>query len=291
MNFQWGGNGFNFGGKQNKEEEKPKFQMTDEMFLSELPNDLAKQFNDVYEKIQQISKDLSSNINNSSSSTVEIDVKYIQEQTKEYREGPLTSFARRIDSGYKSYSDSKKELEYAKTDFQNASHFHDTPSPFMKRYTNRLIKDFEQSSQALESYNIRFKPETQFSSNNQNTANQIIPSQVMISILKEEHQAILRCSSRIAQIKRRHDDMITHFSNRGINFYIDQHSQKEKPFCSQVLQDSYKRFLDNKKNTIQKITEETNLFGDYDIAIPQKSITTFGSAFSTPKAIGFGNQK
>ena len=126
--------------KTEPEPEKPHFQITEQMLISELPNDIAKQFIDAFESIQKNANDLSKNATNVSASTVESDFEAIKKETMECLTGSLVSLAHQIDFGKSSFSEIEKDLKVSNSDYINSSHFRGTPSPFIKRYSSRINK-------------------------------------------------------------------------------------------------------------------------------------------------------
>lgn len=282
MTFSFGGGnkGFSFGtglgAKKQEEEEKPRFQVTEQMLISELPNDIAKLFIDAFEQIQTTSKELSVNASNVSNATIESDFEQIKKDTIECINGGLTSLAHQIDFGRSSFNECKKDLEVSKSDCNNSNHFRGVPSPFIKRYASRITKHAEELSQKLASYNSRFQPNQQLSGFKEQNE-----SQVLIDLLTEQQKSILRISSRVAAINERLEKIRSIMKTRlKTNISANQVEDIQQVPCAQKVQDEYKRFLSDKKQKRIKIAEETDLFGNSTKVVPKKAGGLFGNSGS-----------
>ncbi|OHT16550.1 hypothetical protein TRFO_13145 [Tritrichomonas foetus] len=285
--FGQGSTGFNFGfgqTQQKQEEEKPHFQITEQMLISELPDDIAKEFIDVFTQIHDNTKELAQNSSNVTSCTVESDVASIKKETIDCINGSLASIAHQIDFGQAAFAESKNELSVAKSDFDNCSHFRGTPSPFIKRYVTRIHKTADELTQSLASYSSRFQSQQSNSSES--------GSAILNKMLTEQHQAILRCSSRVAALMEKLDKARSAMSSKlKTNIKFEQAEDSQQNLCSQKLQEAWRRFTADQKQKLYKIADETDLFGNSATAAkPAQSTGTFNfGGFGGQSA--FGNKK
>lgn len=266
--FKFGTGLGGFGKKNQEEVEKPQFQVTEQMQISDLPNDIATLFVNAYELIQKNSKDLSTNASNVSNCTIEPEFNIIRKDIVECITGSLISLAHQIDFGQSSLNECKKDLDTAKSDCTNSNQIRGVPSPFIKRYASRITKRAEELSQALASYNSRFQPnQNQFSSFQEQSE-----SQVLNNLLAEQQKAILRCSSRVAAINERLERIRSTIKSKlKTSINTNQNEGIQQVLCAQKVQDDYKRYLSDQKQKRIKIAEETDLFGNSTIVVQKKT--------------------
>ena len=271
---------FNFGGSSNnaaaeKDESKQHFQISEQMLLSELPNDIASEFVDVYKTIQNTTSEMSQTAAKTSTCENQSDVQKLKQETTAAIVGSLSSLAHQIDIGQSTFHELKAEHELAKLDLDSYSHFRGAPSPFIKRYFAKIQKFADDLAQSLSSYSNRCQSRTNDARNDGEA--------MLNSMLNEQHSAILRCSSRVAALVEKMDRVEAEISNRmkgGITHQKSEDSQNDN--CSRMLQESWKRFQNNQKRKLYKIADESDLFGNSATQAQNQSSSgfSFGSGFN-----------
>ena len=266
---------FNFGsfGQQQQTEEKPPFQMAEHMLISELPNDLKKDFIDVYQTIQD-HKEPAAKSTTYSSKNIESSIESIKKGTVNELLTNLTSVANNIDHGKSVLKELQNELAIAKSDLTNSSHLRNPPTPFIRRYVAKINKMAVDLEQMLASAGSFLQPQQKITTN---------PSQIMVDLLTQEHNAIVRCSARVAQVQTKLTSVRSELESK-LNIshsQIDLDDHQLESSNQQNIQIKYKQFLNDRKRKITKQNEESDLLGNSTKPVQsQSSGFGFGSGFN-----------
>ncbi|KAH0791671.1 hypothetical protein GPJ56_004357 [Histomonas meleagridis] len=273
--MSFGGFTFNWGSfNQQPKEEKPPFQMSEHMLLTELPNDLKKDFLDVYKTIQA-HKEPAAKSTTYSSKNIESLVESIKKETVNELLTKLTSVANNIDHGKAELEELQSELNIAKSDLTNSSHIGDPPTPFIRRYVAKINKMAIDLENMLASAGRYLQPQQKITTNS---------SQVMVDLLSQEHEAIVRCSARVSQVQAKLTSVRSELESK-LNVSHSQLDFSDYQFESsyqQNIQVKYKQFLNDRKRKVTKRNEESDLLGN-----STKPVQTQGTGFGF--GFGFGS--
>ncbi|OHT10005.1 hypothetical protein TRFO_20916 [Tritrichomonas foetus] len=285
MNF--GNLSFGFG-QQPKQEEKPPFQINEQMLLTDIPSDVVKEFIDVHKKIVETRTFLAkeeqqkqSNENSEDDSTQKTLLSIRDESTSEIF-GSLTSLAHQIDAGKKTVKEFEEELAISKSDYTNSEHIRSLPSPFILRFVDRVEKSAEDFAQSIAAYGSHLQPNKPISNENQ----------IIFDFLNEQHNAILRCSSRVSKLNEKliatRNNLATKLKINSIN--ISNFEESAEDSYAQSIDVKYQQFLGQQKQKNQKRIEESDLFGNSTV---EEQTTSggfgFGGGFGNSFGSGFGS--
>lgn len=264
-----GTNSFGSFGQQQKpqEHQKPRFQVTEQMQLSDLPAEESNDFISVFQSISENSaiKPLTP------SDSIESDIEQLTQQTKAAILGPLTSLAHQVDYGKHILDEFKRVLDTSRSDFGNKSQARSLPTPFIKRYVQRVHQESQDFSEALASYKSKMEA-TQLNNSTQS----------VYDFLEQQQLAILRVSSHIAKIRDQTNSIRAELSSKlKINPYqlmASNDSTEIETTISRDVLNHYKAYLNDEKRKADERLLHTDLFGTNTAAPPPK-----------PASGGFGN--
>lgn len=188
----------------------------------------------------------------------------------------MLTLANEIDNGNMEISEFRHELEASKRCLVIASKpLHSYQSPFLSRYVHAIEKQSEIINEAISSFD--------------NILNHEEPppnSQSIKELLRQQHDGIARCSTRISNIEKRvndiRNDVIMNFKRKGYETsdFESFNDVEMKASIEKSINDEYEQFLQNRKRDLEK--RETN-------ADKFKKPTTQSSGFGGFKTSGFSS--
>lgn len=271
---------FSFGNQQKKEEEeKPQFQISENMLISELPDDIKKDFISVYQTIQD-HKAPAAQSTTYSTKNIEENIDKIKKDTLQELQTNLTSVAGNIDRGNSILKELENELKISKLDITNSSHIGNPPTHFIRRYVNKINKMAYDLEQKLAMAGSCLQPQ-------QNNFSEKLPEQIMIELLEQQQNAITRCAARVAQVQEK-TSMVRAELESKLNLsalQIDLDNDKDISSIQQNVLLKLKQFQIDEKKKISKRNEELDLLGN-----STKPVQTTQSGFSGFSFGGFGKK-
>ena len=293
MNFSWS--------QPQQKEEKPPFQISESMTMNDLTPEIKKEFIEVYNEIKNAKKftitqkkaEQSKESNEAKGSEEKGDDKSDANEGEDLlnkvfstREaivseifGSLTSLAHQIDAGKKIVKEYSDELKISQEDYRNSEQIRSLPSPFIIRFVDNVEKLADDLSQSISAFGSHLQPSLKPDDD-----------MVIYNYLNEQHNAIVRCSSKVSKINEK---LITVRNNLASKLKINAFSfSQSEPHTentyAQSIQSKYQQFLAQNRNKNQKRLEESDLFGNSTVEAPKTS--SFGSSFGNFSNFGnFGN--
>ena len=205
----------------------------------------------------------------------------------------IMTLANEIDHGNAIISEYRDELDTSRSDFNTAVRGSRTlPSPFLVRFADSLQKRASNLNEAIHSFEQHLEVSSPLKS-----------PQELIHVLQQQHDAIIRCSARISQIKEKSNEIQkkvkTLLPNRNINESTldeyDKSEQERSSFAKTVLED-YNRFKSGRIRDLEKRNTNPEQFktkqgtnqNTFSFSFGSKPNT--GSTSSTLSSFNFGNK-
>lgn len=268
---------FNFAQqKKPEEEEKPQFQISENMLISELPNDVKKEFISVYQTIRD-HKEPAAQSTTYGSKNIEAGIAGLRADTLRELQTGLSAAAGNIDRGRASLRELERELKVAKLDLTNSSHIVNPPTRFIRRYVskiNRMAKDLEQRLAVAGSC---LQPQ-------QCGVRSGAPERAVVDLLEQQQNAITRCAARIAQTQERISAVRAELESR-LNVsgaQIGLEDEQDAGSMQQNVAMKLKQFQADEKKKVSKRNEELDLLGNSTKQV-QTSQSGFSSGFNFGK--------
>ena len=242
------GLGLGKGFAKKTQEEKP--QINENMLLEDVDNEVAADIKAIYDGCLSVSS--FGPIENADAHRSEI--KKIKERTKNCIFGELMSVAHQIDNGKSTIKGLSKELDVSHVDIQNSSHARTTPTPFIKRSVERIIRHARDISADLDASQSKME------------AAQITdPLEAISAMLKSQHSAVIRCSSKVASVRSNYESLRAAMQQKlpasSIAKIEEGKVNEQNETCSEEISSSYKRFVTERKNKFSKRMEKMDMFG------------------------------
>lgn len=164
----------------------------------------------------------------------------------------MVTLANEIDNGNIAISEFRHELETSKRYLVVASNpVHSYQSPLLSRYIHSIEKQSEIINEAISSFdNILNHEEAQPN------------SQSIKELLRQQHDGIARCSTRISKLEQRANEIrsavIMKFKRKGYETsdFESYNDVEMKSSIEKSINDEYNQFLQNRKRDLEK--RETN---------------------------------
>lgn len=299
---------FGFGNNNNnqKKPEEEEYRMTEQMLISNLPDNLLDKFVLAYQSMKKVSAILKGkNEDNVKDPTAVSDIKdktkirmnwkmledlevnqkkieKIMEESKKVIEGSLTLRAHRIDAMKCLYKERLKELRDAKKHYEESSHLRTLPSPFIKNFVENVEKEADEVTHSLNTYSSYFGADIKKNTRDND-----------YQFLLEEHESIVRCASRISILQKKlaatKDEVETRLKIDPHMF--KQYEKNSEDTSEQLIRLRYKQFLASEKKKAETETEESDLFGNSTKVVKEQPKKT-GFSFGTGSfgSSSFGNK-
>lgn len=263
------GSGLGLGlNKQQQQPPQPQFQITEQMLIGDLPVEAWNEFINVFQKVNE-----SPNENVLEGvSAIDTEINGLEDDTTKALLGTLMSLAHQIDYGKSIIKEYKDELEKSKDDLSNSSHVRVVPTPFIIRYVNKIQQRATDLSESLAAYESRLQPTD--SSDSQKT---------MYELLNKQHEAVLRCSSRVSRLREKLDKVRTQISQKVksdstmMSISEGTNDIDNRGLVSADISTSFSQFQAEQKKKIEKRNANSDLFGNSNVQAPAKTGFGLGS--------------
>lgn len=184
----------------------------------------------------------------------------------------LVALASEVDHGNSLVSEARADLDMYHADKTNSYLSHTFPTPFMSRFINNIEKRKNNLSEAISEYENKIQEGKQAEN-----------STLLLQVLQEQNEAIVRCSSRISEIQRKADELRSLLEKRAsamhrqsiIKFVTEDDSKKS---IVSAVQTSYVQFLEERKHNIEKRDTTTNYKTLCEVPKSSNSKNRVGSA-------------
>ena len=244
--------------------------------LSDMPKDSAKEFLDVFKSITDEAEKARAVI---LSPKIEESIASIARRTKETLRGSLVSVGHIVDDARGSLKEMKRDLEIAQSDNTNSSHVKVLPSPFVKRYVERIERTAEHLRQNLLAYG-----------NDPGASDD--DAKVVGSMLEKQHLAVLRCAERVARIRSKLEQARVELDRRfKMSLAVNEADQEltERTVVEEIKA-TYKAYKSENKAKTKKMRDESDLFGNDPKVSASAAKSGFGSwSGGTGFGTGFGS--
>jgi hypothetical protein len=250
-----------FGNKAVVQEEKP---INENMLLDDVEDTVTADIKSIFESVNNFSSYGPLENTDAHSS----DIKRVKEKTLSYIFGELMSVAHQIDNGKSTIKGFSKELEMSNLDIKNSSHARTTPTPFIKRSVERIIRRAQEISAELDAGKSKME------------AVQITdPLNAISTMLQSQHAAVVRCSSKVAKIRSEYESlraaMLQKLPASTIAKIEEGKASEQNETCAEEINSSYKRFVTDQKNALSVKLEKMDLFGEVN-EVPKTTGSKFG---------------
>ncbi|EAY02563.1 hypothetical protein TVAG_116170 [Trichomonas vaginalis G3] len=159
----------------------------------------------------------------------------------------LLHLANEIDHGNSMIKEARDELDTFHRDYTDSLHSQTFPSPFISRFTDNLQQRSKNLSEAITSY------ETKLQNNEQAES----PA-VLVQVLQEQYNAIIRCSARVSEIQRKsqslHETFKRIFQNKDrkiSDLRLDSEENGKQSVVNSV-QTAYDEYLEERRRLLEK---------------------------------------
>lgn len=162
----------------------------------------------------------------------------------------LSALASEVDHGNSLIAEARADLDMYHADKTNSYASHAFPTPFMSRFVHNLEKRKKNLSEAISEYENKLQEGKQTES----------PA-LLVQVLQEQNEAIVRCSSRVSEIQRKTDELRSFLQNRTMRShsnlkYMDEDDSKRSVVSTVQMQ--FEQFLEERKRCIEKRDTTTN---------------------------------
>jgi hypothetical protein len=255
-------------------------QLSEQMQISELDDTSSNSIVDIFNKINEISMVQKLDFN----TEIESSIRSIKEETKKAIFGPLTAQARTLDECNRTVFSLSRELVNSEHDIR-AKSAKEVPTPFIKRYVKNLERQYYQIDETIKSVAASYN-------RNNELANES-PEFVLAMMLKKEHDAVVRCSSKLQKLKSQFDYVSSEYEK---NFKISDKIKGEynasldylgyRFDTAETVSTQYNAFVAENKKRVSENIEKMDMFGELQSisTVPAKSGFSFNSAKVTPSA-------
>ena len=182
--------------------------------------------------------------------------------------GKLSSLARQIDSGSKTLKEFANDLNSSKSDNENSDSKKTHPSPFLLKYVDGVLNNADNLSQSIAAYSSHLQPQsnTSVSSSDQNNNHE---NNVLYNFLKEQNDAISRCSTKVSQLTIKMDGVRSELSKKlNINTTYLTTDEKSTDISNvQSIKTKYQQFLEQKELKEKKRQDESDIFGNSTVTV------------------------
>ncbi|EAY01015.1 hypothetical protein TVAG_154850 [Trichomonas vaginalis G3] len=235
-----------------KPAEEPEEIVNETMLIEELKNETAGKIVSIFNSILNYETyELPDD-----SAFIDSSLEQIKEDTKQTLFGALTSLANKVDNGFKIKRSLQEELHNSSIDLGNATHARSTPTPFILRFFKKLKNEFRELDT-----NISNVQSSLLSLDGNNSLDSLGAT------LLQEHRAILRCSSKVSNLRRKYEETRKHMLDK---LNLDENKLEEKfEFTSQDdmsyaenIKLLYNQYISDKNAKLQKWIEDIDLFGE-----------------------------
>jgi uncharacterized coiled-coil DUF342 family protein len=248
----------------------------EEMTLEEINNDKNLQG-----AIEQI-KDLNKKVAEYSGKAKPIDgadafEKRLNELEEDITRGlkhTIATLASEVDHGNSAISEYQDSLETARRDLKNAAHGNRTSTAsFLARFVDSIRKRDQILGEALQAFKKRLESDDSSQA-----------PKTLVQVLQQQHEAIVRCSARIEQVRERMQQVkrrtVDYLKSRRIHTNmienVDEGDQRGSILTT--VNDNYTQFLADRKRDLEK--RHTNP-EQFKTPPQQTGFGSFGRGFGT----------
>lgn len=226
--------------------------LTEQMLLKDLAADVLDEFIGVYNSMSENRDAQPIDVSRS----VEADVEMIKSEIAKTSQGPLMAAARQIDSAMGTLKGLKEELQQAQVDLNGSTQGRDLPTPFITRFVENTERTSERISRDLQAQSARFHSVTK---------------EPLLDLLRNEHTASLRCSSKIAELQEQLEEVRIEFEGRtGVKLDKVRALDIEADTCVQDLRNMAEQFESDKIRKEETRAKHSDLFGASTLPPPQQ---------------------
>lgn len=291
-----------FGSFNKKQEpEESQIKLDEQMLFKQIPDSIKTQFGEVKKLIdenrnqKEKDEEVLDKLSKAQAKLEEIHSKAFSAIFED-----LSSLARQLDSGSKTLKEFRKDLSLSKSiDLKNLNKTQTTP--FLLKYVDDIEDTAESLSQSIVAYASHLQPQTNTisSSDKQNNSSD---NQQLYCFLKEQSDAIFRCSTKVSRLITKMNQVRQVLSEKlkinAINYtnedYITENSNV------QSIDIKYQQFLEQRKQKERRNIEESDIFGKSTVSVKTQtnsfmsnsSIKSFGQGYKSNAAnntpSGFG---
>lgn len=247
----------NYGNFQMRKTEK---QYADEnALISDSPNEVQSIIINIY----QIAQKYNSHDQIKGDESFEESLCKMSDSLDEMLSHSLMRLTHEIDFGTASIFKYRTFLEDAQSSLLDTD-FNDSRSKKMSFFNNYCTSLFEKENlinESIRSLNLQTKTEDLNSFDNQNIIN------LLISICKEQHDAIIRCSSRIYTLNEKIElvrknlrSYSRRFKSKPLDATYSANDSKEISSSTQKLISQYQAFIEERKRNLEKRNLDRSLF-------------------------------
>lgn len=202
----------------------------------------------------------------------------LEDDTHRALKHTIMSLAQEIDHGNEIISEYSDKLTMYRRDEEYASRDnHELPSPFLTRYVESLEKRENNITQAVNSFDEYLNSQ----STSQSSQYQQTP-QSLIYVLQQQKDAIIRCSTRISQIKEKSEELQKKIKSLFTTKNLTNENDEEKTSVSKSIMEAYDKFQKKRISDLENRDTDRDKFKK-----PQPKSTGFGG-FGTSGFGGFG---
>lgn len=188
----------------------------------------------------------------------------------------LLHLANEVDHGNAAIREARDELDTFHRDYTDALHPHKFPLPFISRFADKIQQRSKNISEAITAYESKL----------QSTEQPDSPA-VLVQVLNEQYNAIIRCSARVSEIQRKSQEIRNLFEtklkekNANISALKLQTDGREKLSIIESIETAYDQYVEERKRLIEKRDTTTNFSQECAVEVKK---TGFGGT----SKFGFG---
>lgn len=287
---------FKFGQKQ-QEQEVPEIKLEEQMLFKDIPEDKKNVFKEVYKFIvenRESSKKDQEKVQIDKVVTMQKDLSAIRDDAISDIFGILSSLARQIDSGSKTLNEFKKDLSISKSDFDiaNSGSNKKHPTPFLLKYVDDIENTAEELSQSIIAYTSHLQPKANSVTSSEKQNNN--ENQVLYNFLKEQSNAIFRCSTKVSKLTTKMTQARQALSDKlkinSLDFSFENKNITESNV--QSINTKYQQFLEQKKQKEKRGIDESDIFGGSKVSVKSAApASKFSFSSGNKNFQGFGTKK